>query len=193
VSVYLHGLDVLAGTYVDEDEALAQHVIAEMEAIDPIPQPKTRALSSQIPGVPDEAWTEFSLTMKTASPKSISKSGSLGMFEMKPRRLADLGLMRNVEKKKSWTGQWVPPLTESGFLSSAVEQYDAFGKSMRDYIAGLDSGAVPQPEDGLPRDMTLSGALAILHRCGPQGLLRWADGERFPETEALYKAANGIF
>ena len=198
---YLHGVDVLAGTYAEEPaaETLARQVVAEIEAADPLPAAPPRVLTSQIPGVPDEQWTEFALAMKTADPKSISGAGAYGMFELKPRRLADLGLMKNVTPvnarsngRLAWKGEWVAPLTEKKFLSSAVAQYDAFGKSMRAYVKGLEDGSVPQPEAGLPQEMTLSGALAILHRCGPRGLLGWAN-ERFPETVALYEATNGIF
>lgn len=199
MSVYLHGIDVLVGAHVApldaEMEVVAQNVIAEIET------PRLeRVLASQIPGVPDEAWTEFALAMKTAAPGSISSSNAFGMFEMKPRRLADLGLMRNIVSARSssgrmaWKGDWTPPLTEKKFLASAADQYEAFGASMRKYIEGLEDGSVPQPESGVPADVTLSGALAILHRCGPQGLVRWTDeGSRFPETIALVQVANGIF
>ena len=207
MSLYLHGADVLAGVHVtsDETEAVAQAVLKEIEATTPPPLPRTaelgRVLPSQIPGVSDEAWTEFALALKTAEQKAVSPSNAFGMFEMKPRRLEDLGLMTNVApmnaRKKgvmAWSGEWVAPMTEKGFLASAVAQYDAFGASMRLYIDGLENGSVKQPEEGLPTDMSVSGALAILHRCGPRGLVNWIDEDnRFPETVALYRAVNGTF
>ena len=43
-------------------------------------------------------------------------------------------------------------------------------------------------------NITLSGALAILHRCGPNGLKSWSDeSARFPMTVALFERTNGIF
>ena len=198
MSLSLHGVDVLIGQYVAPmdaaTEAVAQQVIAELEA----ERPRFRVLESQIPGVSDEQWTEFALAMKTADQRS-SADNALGMFQMKPRRLADLGLMTNVRSSRSltgrmaWKGDWVAPLTERKFLESAAEQYNAFGASMRRYVAGLEDGSVAQPESGVPTDMTMSGALAVLHRCGPNGLIRWCSGDRFPETEALFEAVNGIF
>ena len=208
MNAYLHGIDVLAGLHsetADETEVVAQTVLREIAAVSAPPYPRATALGktlpSQIPGVSDEAWTEFALGMKTTAQDAVSSSNAFGMFEMRPRRLEDLGLMRNVvpvnSRKKgamAWIGEWVPPLTEKRFLGSAIEQYDAFGRSMRSYLEGLDQGVVPQPDTGLPADMTVSGALAILHRCGPSGLVKWIDEEtRLPNTVALYQAVNGIF
>jgi hypothetical protein len=45
----------------------------------------------------------------------------------------------------------------------------------------------------LPTGMTLSGALAVLHRCGPNGLDSWKSGKRFEHTEALFKKTNELF
>lgn len=159
-----------------------------------------RVLKSELPGVSDQAWTEFALAMKAQSPSAVSASNELGMFAMKPRRLADLGLVKNLSNQRSptgrmiWVGEWVAPMTEKKFLSSAAAQYRAFAKSMQLYADGLLSGAVALPEGGMPEDLSLSGALAILHKCGPQGIAKWADEEaRFPNTVDLVQRANGIF
>jgi hypothetical protein len=60
--------------------------------------------------------------------------------------------------------------------------------SMKDYVSQIESGEIEKSVN-----MSLSGALAILHRCGPKGLHTWETGERFPSTIAAYDRAAGIF
>lgn len=156
-------------------------------------------LKSELPGVSDQAWTDFVYAMKTAPLGAISESGGLGMFEMKVRRLGDLGVMKDVGAKKLpsgklvWVGEWIPPITQAAFLASPKMQYRAFSKSMQLYKKGIESGEL-LPEGGdLPSGMTLSGALAALQRRGPLGVRRWQESAQFPSTEELYQRANGIF
>ena len=150
------------------------------------------ALTSAIPGVSDEAWTKFVRVMRTAEPKAISASNAVGMFEMMPRRLSDLGLVENLARKKlpsgrvGWVFAFVPPLTAEQFLGSSLVQYRVFCDSMRDYVRRIDSGEIE-----IPAGMSLSGALAVLHRAGPEGLR--PGGEQFPATKALYARAKDIF
>lgn len=159
-----------------------------------------RVLKSEIPNVSDAAWTSFVLTMKTAQPGAISASNDLGMFEIKTRRLADLGLVKDLKRARSpsnrlmWVCEFIPPLTQREFLSKPAIQYDTFIKSMRAYIEGLRDGSVPKPDGGFLVGTSLSGVLAVLHRCGPSGLKGWNDpDDRFPNTVALYERSNGIF
>lgn len=161
---------------------------------------RAKLLKSEVPGVDDEAWTDFVLAMKTALPSAVSASNGLGLFEMKIRRLADLGLVKNLKNKRSsggrmiWTGDWVSPMTEKKFLASAQKQYEAFVASVKAYVAGLADGTIANPDGGRPEGMSLSGILAVLHKCGPSGLKTWNDEEnRFSDTIALFDATNGIF
>lgn len=190
---YLVGVDVLAGDSVtapDEVVQMAEVAIAELKAAEqPRLVERRRSLQSEIENVDDADWTDFVLAMKTQEPGAVSASNEMGMFGMKPRRLADLGLMRNLKGVRSptdrmvWIGEWVPPFSEAKFLASPALQYQAFSESMRRYVAGIE----------VPEEMSLSGALAILHRCGPNGLRSWSGGERFPSTVALFERANDIF
>lgn len=212
---YLHGIDIvgaIAMPLVEEEEldeagVAADLAAAEVEAAadadvdepEP-PAPPKRILKSELPGVSDDAWTDFAFAMKTASPSAVSASNAMGMFELKPRRLADLGLVKNVSCTRSptgrmvWVGEFVPPLTSKEFLKSAVIQYKAFCDSMRNYVQGLRDGAIPKPDGGPPPGMTISGVLAVLHRCGPSGLKTWNDeGNRFEQTRELFERSNGIF
>lgn len=153
-----------------------------------------KLLSSILPGVSDEDWTEFVSAMATAELGKVSPSNALGMFEMMPRRLADLGLVEGIARTKSpagktiWVAVFAPPLTCDTFLRSLSIQYRVFCKSILDYFRRLESGEIEMLED-----VSLSGALALLHRCGPSGLKTWASSERFPSTVATFQRANGVF
>jgi len=221
-SPYTIGAAVLAGrTHVVEPdldevareqtpEEVAERAVAEAEAatgpaLRPIGETETppafagRVLKSALPNVSDEAWTQFAIAMRTQEPGAVSASNEMGMFAMRPRRLGDFGLMRDLKKVRTpmntmaWVGKWVPPMTEEAFLASPKMQYKIFAASMRRYVEGLDNEMIPTPDD-LPDDMTLSGVLAVLHRCGPNGLMNWGgDGDKFEDTMALYNRANGVF
>jgi len=162
----------------------------------PVLFPARRFLASEISGVPDEAWTGFTLAMKIQAPGAVSASNELGMFGIRLRRLADLGLVKNLRKTRSptghmvWLGDWVPPLTQKLFLDTPRYQYKAFAGSMRRYDRALRDGLMAHRPEGL----TLSGMLAVLHRCGPSGLESWARRDRrFPATVEVVERANGIF
>jgi hypothetical protein len=157
-------------------------------------------LPSIFEGVSDEDWTVFVKAMHTAMPSAISSTNAMGMFEMKPKRLADLGIMHNIKCTRSpttgcmaWVGDFVSPLTAKSFLGTPRLQYQALCSSMKDYVQRLRDGSISHED--VPEDLTLSGVLAILHRLGPQGLRTWNDTSkpRFEGTEALVARANGVF
>jgi hypothetical protein len=157
-------------------------------------------LSSEIKGVSDEAWTEFVKALKVAEPSAVSAQGALGLFALKPKRLADLGLMVLSRGKPAngrhvvWQGEFVPPLTRDVFMATPRVQYKALVASMRRYLAALKDGTIPPPAGGVSKDMSLSGVLTILHKCGPSGLETWNDPtDRFPSTQALFEKTNGLF
>lgn len=192
---------------VAEVEAAERLVFAPFEIgektlpiIDTTTRPLQRVLKSEIPNVSDEAWTRFVFAVKTAQPSAVSASNALGMFELKARRLADLGLVENIKRARSplgrlmWVGEFVSPLTQREFLSKPAIQYQAFVDSIKAYIENLRTESIPKPDGGFPLGMSLSGALAVLHRGGPNGLKSWNDEEnRFEDTVSLYERANGIF
>jgi len=157
-------------------------------------------IKSELPNVSDAAWTRFALAMKTSAVGAVSDSNSLGMFEMRPRRLADLDLVINLSCTRSkdgrviWVGEFIPPLSAKLFLTNPEIQYQTFVKSMKNYVDGLRSGSIPKPDGGKPEGVTLSGVLAILHRAGPNGLKNWNDeSTRFENTVKLFEKANEIF
>jgi hypothetical protein len=159
-----------------------------------LPPVEAVRLPSPIAGVDASAWTRFVGAVASAPLISVSESNALGMFEMPPRRLADLGVISKLSRTRSpagrtiWTGVFVPPLTCERFLRSPDMQYRVFCKSMRDYAARIESGEIAKDPQ-----MSMSGALAILHRAGPNGLQTWSEGKQFPATQEIYERAAGIF
>lgn len=150
-------------------------------------------LPSELPGIDDDEWTQFVTCMATGKSDGVSPSNALGLFEMMPRRLADLGLVKRLARSKPaertiWVAVFVPPMTSDKFLRNPQVQYRVFSKSMKDYSDRISGGEIVKPAP-----MSLSGALAILHRAGPKGLETWATGERFPSTQASYDRVAGVF
>lgn len=197
---YLLGAHVLGGSpaegaLIPTDDALAEQAAQEVNAV--LAQHATPAvLPSEIEDVSDEDWTKWVQAMKVGEPTTITDSGALGLFGIKPRRLEDLGLMKNVEpfnerRRMKWDGDWVPPMTREAFLGNPSIQYRLLAISTRLYCQALADGEIRWPNSD---DVTLSGALALLNKCGPRVLEDWADASRRkPSTEELFKATNGLF
>lgn len=157
----------------------------------------TILIPSPLPLVSSTAWSTFVRRMAVASVGAVSDSNALGTFELLPRRLADLGLMRDLKrgrngKRTVWTGEFVGPMTQDEFLNTLRLQYEAFVASMLDYFSKLCDGELDIGSAELS-ELTISGALAILHRAGPSGLKSWMSGNRFSATEECYNATRGIF
>jgi hypothetical protein len=201
---YLDGIDSAVAVNSDEVAEFFSHPLDAEAAVEtraepdeaPAPSP---LLKSELASVTDKEWTSFVVAMKTAAVDSVSGSNALGAWEMRPKRLADLDLMTNLRYGRTplgrlaCDGDFRLPLTKRKFLENAGVQYRVFATSMRRYVDGLNDGTVAQPAN-VPTDMTLSGALAILHRCGPGGLVKWSDKEsRFSDTADLYGRVNGLF
>lgn len=150
-------------------------------------------VKSELPEVSNEAWALFVEFMAVAPLSAVSDSNALGTFQIMPRRLADFGMVTKLRRARSpqnrtiWVAEFVPPMTCARFLRSLPAQYEAFTRSMQDYAARMSSGEIDRG------DMSLSGALAILHRAGPRGLEAWKGGERFPSTEVAYERVAGVF
>ena len=162
-------------------------------------------LASPLPGVPAEAWERFAQELALMpDPRdpaklvprpmgAVSESGGLGAYDMRPRRLVELGLGRNLRSVHPKPGgarfhicDFVLPLTQDAYLGNPLTQYLALTRSMKRYHADLVSGALPRPEG-----VSLGGALAILHRGGRGALTAWPD--LFPDTRALCERARGAF
>ncbi len=159
----------------------------------PAPAPRfTSSIRSPLPGVSDAAWERFRVALEVQAPGAISESGGFGSYDMRPRRLADLGYVGELRCERTGAGRQVyrctflAPWTEERFLRDIVAQHQALAMSMKLYCADLRSGKIQQPEG-----VSLAGALAILHIGGKGALRKWP--HLFENTRARCEAARGAF
>lgn len=146
------------------------------------------SLKSPLAGVPLSAWQRFVSALEVQPMDAVSAREGLGSYDIKPRRLADLGLVslvRHRGRPPAQTCRFLSPWTKDAFLADPGAQLVALGRSMRLYQQELQAGQRTRPEG-----MTLAGALALLH-CGPGALRAWP--ALFPHTRALYERAQGAF
>lgn len=146
-------------------------------------------LSSPFEGVSNEAWTALYSVLASSNdgvPRAIDYRGvcgALGMFAINPRRLVDVGLATSVRRRgRLTTAVFKLPHAEVKFLSNPLTQREVLVKSLKQYLVSLS----------LPVGMSRSGALALLHCAGPNGIAEW---QRRPltATTALMRRADGIF
>jgi hypothetical protein len=188
---YITTCDEVFGYAAEEEPSLVHEPEPETKSE---PESKARLQSALPDDADDEQWTAFVRGMIVASVDAVSASNGVGMFEMSPRRLADLDIVSQPQRVRApsgrmiWVATFIYPVTATKFLRSPQRQYGAFCRSMRDYNGRMKSGEIERPAD-----TSLSGALAVLHRAGPRGLQTWVSGERFPETERRYQKVAGIF
>lgn len=152
----------------------------------------TTRLKSPLSGISHEAWSQFVAALEVQPIRAVSESGGLGAYDIRPRRLQELGLARVGKRTRSARGrfknecEFVPPLTQAQFLNDPVTQYRALVLSITAYHRDLTSGKLRKPED-----ISLAGALAILHRGMREALKSWPD--LFSDTRALHDRAQGAF
>lgn len=150
-------------------------------------------LASPLPGVSAEAWARFYHALDVQPIDAVSAFGGLGSYDLRPRRLVELGLGENLRSERTsargarvYVCDFVAPLSRDKFLSNPVTQYMALSRSMVGYHRQLQGGELARPAG-----MSLSGALAILHRGGRGALGAFPD--LFQHTRALYERARGAF
>lgn len=151
-----------------------------------------RQTASPIAGVSMDAWGRFAKAMEVQSNTAVSASGGLGTYDIRPRRLVELGLCANLrlvnkhKERSVYECDFKLPWTKDRFLGDLMAQCRVFAQSMALYRKDLADKVITQP-DGV----SLAGALAILH-VGGQGALRaWPD--LFENTRARYESAQGAF
>ncbi len=185
---YILGLDIIGEDSLADDGVTVRVARGDAFLDDGM------ALDSELPDVSDEEWTQFVRGMATEPLASVSPYNALGMFALTPRRLTDLGLLTKLKRvrtpagKMVWAAMFTPPMSADTFLRDPEAQYVASAGSCQEYDAGMRHGTLEREPS-----MSRSGALAILHRAGPAGLKTWAEGKRFPSTEAAYDSVAGIF
>lgn len=187
-----------ANDNTDEEASSSSGLVARGDSY--LDEGEEGGLKSELPGVDDDCWTQFVKCMMTSKVNAVSASNAVGVFEMMPRRLADLGVVKKLARSKSpasssapqgrtvWVAVFVPPWTADRFLKSPKKQYEVFCQSMQDYDSKMQNGEIVRGSG-----MSRSGALAVLHKAGPQGLQTWLSGDQFPTTKKLYESVAGIF
>lgn len=152
----------------------------------------THTAKSPLPGIADDAWMTLVAALEVQSPRSVSESGGFGAYDMRPRRLQELGLVRVTDRKNRRHKpdmdecDFVAPLTRDRFLSDPLLQYRTLCQSLRRYYDEMKSGVIARPNG-----VSLAGALAILHRGRRVALQKWPN--LFTDTRARYEAAQGAF
>lgn len=150
------------------------------------------SLASPLPGVSIQAWTRFAQALEVQQIKAISESGGYGCYDMRPRRLVELGYAGNLQPARTPKGrmvyacEFIHPWTAQRFLSDPIAQHKALALSMTMYHRALSDGKLTRPEG-----VSLAGVLAILHRGGRGALAGWP--HLFEHTAALYEQAEGVF
>lgn len=148
------------------------------------------SLTSPLVGVSLRDWRRLACALEVQPMDAVSVRGGYGSYDLKPQRLADLGIVTllSTHPRKGRTQQavrFVLPWTEEAFLADPCAQLKVLGRSLRLYQDALLAGRIHKP-DG----MSLAGALTLLH-CGPGALCAWP--VLFPRTRALYERAQGAF
>lgn len=152
----------------------------------------SRSKESPLPGVSKEAWDRFAKALEIQPNTSVSESGGFGTYDIRPRRLVEIGVGVNLRylykegKRSVYECDFKAPWTKEKFLADLMAQFNAFKHSMSLYHKDITSGVIEKPED-----VSLSGALAILHIGGRGALKAWPD--LFENTRARYEAARGAF
>jgi hypothetical protein len=169
------------------------------------PEAVYRASKAREPiGVFNLKWTKFLYSV--VRDVSDVSNGHVGYFFFSWTRLVTLKLATNLRKedkpgetRKVWTADLVPPPTLDEFLASSKLQYDAFVKSVLDYLPALTSPrfAVFVGKELEGKRVTLSGLLAVAHAAGIDGLKSWlanpTDREKYPNTTAAFIKSTEIF
>ncbi len=158
-------------------------------------------LKSPFKAVSNRQWSKFVQRMARAEEGTITKGARYGIFLFGVRRLADLGLVTNVQRgtyrgNTVWTGTWVPPYSESTFLTSSKLQYQAFVKSMQEYAQKYAAARKKNPAlfRIKTKPLTLSGFLAFAHIAGFMGAIKSLKERKVvPATLAFVEKNNGIF
>ena len=145
--------------------------------------------ASPLEGVSADAWQRLIAPLETQPTGAISESGALGASGIFPRRLVELGYATNMRREDDGKRQvcdFVLPWTQSRFLADPIAQYTVLAKSMRAYYDALRDGEIVKP-----KEMSIAGALAVLHVGGLGALKAWP--KLFDNTQSLYDATQGAF
>lgn len=145
-------------------------------------------LVSPLAGVSAQQWYDLVCVLDVQGIQAVSASGGFGSYDLRPRRLVELGYMINLKSTRLnnrwiYTGTFVASLTKSKLLTDPVLQYTILTRSLVEYDRELDRSKI-----------TRAGALIILHRGGKGALTEYCNtGKLFSETQKLFDKGKDIF
>lgn len=177
--------------------------------------------SSQLNGVSNAAWQHLVAALEVQSITVVSPSGGLGAYDMRPRRLVELGYATNPRTRRqphewltspevdvcrqcqqpfhaSLVGEGCPSarqITTCDFVLPWTKSRFLLDP-MAQYAALTRSisthhQALVRGEIAQPAGVSVAGALAILHVGGRGALSGWP--KLFDNTRARYEAAHKAF
>jgi hypothetical protein len=150
------------------------------------------SIQSPLKGVPSHVWTLFVWAMDVQPMAAISDSGGLGSYDMRARRLVELGYASGLRSTRTKAGRQVRvcdfmlPWTQARFLADPMAQYTALAQSMRLYYDALHEGRLT-PVKGA----SMAGMLGALHRGGRGALESWPT--LFDNTRMLVEKVKDLF
>lgn len=153
-------------------------------------------LKSPLAGVSNRAWARYVDVLAVDDDRGPNQgrprpfdarthAGGLGCFGILPRQLAEIGVLKEVFVNK---GRAIADPRDKRviiFLASPLVQRAALEKLTQRHAAAF-------AKLELPEGVTLSGALALRHRLGPNALAKW-QAHQEPATIKLFRRANGLF
>lgn len=151
------------------------------------------APKSPLEGVSNDAWQRFIAALEVQASDAISESGGFGSYDIRARVLVDLKYAINPRlassvrsKREIHVCDFVLPWSKRKFLADPFAQYTVLVKSTRANYDAIRNGSLQKP-----KELSMAGALAILHVGGRGALRGWP--KLFEHTRAVYEAARGAF
>lgn len=142
---------------------------------------------SPLDGVSASAWHAFITALAVQPASAISIGGGLGAYNIRPRRLVEMGRAENFRRIGNRQAcDFIAPWTQKRFLADRVAQDAVLVKSVRMYYDAIRDGSIKRPEN-----VSMSGAIAVLQSGGRGAIEQWPT--LFDGTKALYEATKGFF
>jgi hypothetical protein len=174
---------------------------------------------SPLRGITREAWRMFYVGLQVQASNMISESGGLGTFDIRPRRLVELGYATGLRsERRPTTHAWVSGVC-SRCRTTRTEKTDMetclngrqiqvcefilpwtrarfLANPYAQYTALAQSmrlyyDALRDGKLTKPREATMAGTLVVLHRGGRGALEAWP--KLFSGTKALYNKVQKAF
>ncbi len=149
--------------------------------------------------VTNSAWSAYVNGQRGGKLNTVTPGFFLGIWLLGMRVLQDLGYARNVKLvdvngKRVWKGDFVPPYSLERFLSDAPLQYEAFRRMTEkhaNYIRTKYKDVITNKES----KVSLSGLLAVAKQAGLAGMDQWLTDPktRKEATTAQFNKFNGMF